>query len=194
MACGVGQELYVFGGVRSQENDNPEQRQMTTCKSEFYHDEIRRYVWKQVLVFFVCFFVFLLLCVMHPHFAIFSLFAATAHIWSIVVHQKLFGFADFELQIVIAPCNEALCIPLWKFSLKPLFHCSKNLLTHFSITEVNTKGHRAKTESCLTFASTSTERFCWDKLKLTATCAALSPVKSQPSSPSTPRSLSLRSI
>lgn len=42
VACGVGQELYVFGGVRSQENDNPEQRQMTTCKSEFYHDEMRR--------------------------------------------------------------------------------------------------------------------------------------------------------
>lgn len=44
VACGVGQELYVFGGVRSQENDNPEQRQMTTCKSEFYHDEMRRWM------------------------------------------------------------------------------------------------------------------------------------------------------
>ncbi|KAF3689268.1 Gigaxonin Kelch-like protein 16 [Channa argus] len=44
VACGVGQELYVFGGVRSQENDNPEQRHMTTCKSEFYHDEMRRWM------------------------------------------------------------------------------------------------------------------------------------------------------
>lgn len=44
VACGVGQELYVFGGVRSQENGNPEQRQMMTCKSEFYHDEMRRWM------------------------------------------------------------------------------------------------------------------------------------------------------
>ncbi|XP_072292005.1 gigaxonin [Eucyclogobius newberryi] len=44
VACGIGQELYVFGGVRSQENDNPEQRQMMTCKSEFYHDEFRRWM------------------------------------------------------------------------------------------------------------------------------------------------------
>lgn len=44
VACGVGQELYVFGGVRSQENENAEQRQMTTCKSEFYHDEMRRWM------------------------------------------------------------------------------------------------------------------------------------------------------
>uniref|UniRef100_A0A3Q1F7R7 Gigaxonin n=1 Tax=Acanthochromis polyacanthus TaxID=80966 RepID=A0A3Q1F7R7_9TELE len=44
VACGVGQELYVFGGVRSQENENPEQRQMMTCKSEFYHDEMRRWM------------------------------------------------------------------------------------------------------------------------------------------------------
>ncbi|MEQ2196382.1 hypothetical protein XENOCAPTIV_023258 [Xenoophorus captivus] len=41
VACGVSQELYVFGGVRSQESENPEQRQMMTCKSEFYHDEMR---------------------------------------------------------------------------------------------------------------------------------------------------------
>ncbi|XP_034021580.1 gigaxonin-like, partial [Thalassophryne amazonica] len=45
VACGVGQELYVFGGVRSQEEDNPEQRQMTSCKSEFYHDEMRRWMY-----------------------------------------------------------------------------------------------------------------------------------------------------
>ncbi|KAM4618988.1 gigaxonin isoform 2-T2 [Polymixia lowei] len=45
VACGVGQELYVFGGVRSQESDNPEQRHMTTCKSEFYHDEMRRWMY-----------------------------------------------------------------------------------------------------------------------------------------------------
>ncbi|XP_039988095.1 gigaxonin isoform X5 [Xiphias gladius] len=44
VACGVGQELYVFGGVRSQEPDNPEERHMTTCKSEFYHDEMRRWM------------------------------------------------------------------------------------------------------------------------------------------------------
>ncbi|XP_051918030.1 gigaxonin [Hippocampus zosterae] len=44
VACGVGKELYVFGGVRSQENDNPEQRHMMTCKSEFYHDEMRRWM------------------------------------------------------------------------------------------------------------------------------------------------------
>ncbi|XP_029951948.1 LOW QUALITY PROTEIN: gigaxonin [Salarias fasciatus] len=45
VACGVGQELYVFGGVRSQENeDATAQRQMTTCKSEFYHDEMRRWM------------------------------------------------------------------------------------------------------------------------------------------------------
>jgi len=44
VACGVGKELYVFGGVQSQERDNPEERQMTACKSEFYHDEMRRSV------------------------------------------------------------------------------------------------------------------------------------------------------
>uniref|UniRef100_A0A3B3H382 Gigaxonin n=1 Tax=Oryzias latipes TaxID=8090 RepID=A0A3B3H382_ORYLA len=44
VACGVGQELYVFGGVRSKENENPETRQMLTCKSEFYHDELRRWM------------------------------------------------------------------------------------------------------------------------------------------------------
>lgn len=44
VACGIGQELYVFGGVRSQETQNPERRQMMTCKSEFYHEEMRRLV------------------------------------------------------------------------------------------------------------------------------------------------------
>uniref|UniRef100_A0A8C6PSH4 Gigaxonin n=1 Tax=Nothobranchius furzeri TaxID=105023 RepID=A0A8C6PSH4_NOTFU len=44
VACGIGQELYVFGGVRSQESENPEQRQMMTCKSEFYHNDIRRWM------------------------------------------------------------------------------------------------------------------------------------------------------
>lgn len=43
VACGIGQELYVFGGVRSQEDRNPERRQMMTCKSEFYHEEMRRW-------------------------------------------------------------------------------------------------------------------------------------------------------
>ncbi|XP_030646596.1 gigaxonin [Chanos chanos] len=45
VACGVGQELYVFGGVRSKETDNPEHNQMTTCKSEFYHDEFKRWMY-----------------------------------------------------------------------------------------------------------------------------------------------------
>ncbi|XP_029109122.1 gigaxonin isoform X2 [Scleropages formosus] len=44
VACGVGQELYVFGGVRSRESDNPESSQMTTCKSEFYHEELKRWM------------------------------------------------------------------------------------------------------------------------------------------------------
>lgn len=44
VACGIGQELYVFGGVRSQETQNPERRQMMTCKSEFYHEDMRRLV------------------------------------------------------------------------------------------------------------------------------------------------------
>ncbi|XP_046890221.1 gigaxonin [Hypomesus transpacificus] len=45
VACGVGQELYVFGGVRSKDSENPENSQMTTCKSEFYHDEMRRWLY-----------------------------------------------------------------------------------------------------------------------------------------------------
>ncbi|KAM6946111.1 gigaxonin [Aplochiton taeniatus] len=45
VACGVGQELYVFGGVRSQNSDHPENSPMTTCKSEFYHDEMRRWMY-----------------------------------------------------------------------------------------------------------------------------------------------------
>lgn len=44
VACGVGQELYVFGGVRSKDADNPESSQMTICKSEFFHDELKRRV------------------------------------------------------------------------------------------------------------------------------------------------------
>lgn len=42
VACGVSQELYVFGGVRSRDADNPESSQMMTCKSEFYHEELKR--------------------------------------------------------------------------------------------------------------------------------------------------------
>ncbi|XP_076126103.1 gigaxonin isoform X1 [Alosa pseudoharengus] len=45
VACGVGQELYVFGGVRSRDTDNPESSQMTTCKSEFYHDDLKRWMY-----------------------------------------------------------------------------------------------------------------------------------------------------
>lgn len=46
VACGVGQELYVFGGVRSRDADNPESSQMTICKSEFFHDELKRWVFQ----------------------------------------------------------------------------------------------------------------------------------------------------
>lgn len=42
VACGIGQELYVFGGVRNRDSDNPESSQMTICKSEFFHDELKR--------------------------------------------------------------------------------------------------------------------------------------------------------
>uniref|UniRef100_A0A8C7N9X9 Gigaxonin n=1 Tax=Oncorhynchus kisutch TaxID=8019 RepID=A0A8C7N9X9_ONCKI len=45
VACGVGQELYVFGGVRSRDSDNPESSTMTTCKSEFFHDEMKRWMY-----------------------------------------------------------------------------------------------------------------------------------------------------
>ena len=40
----MGKELYVFGGVQTKEHENPDQRHMTTCKSEFYHDDMRRSV------------------------------------------------------------------------------------------------------------------------------------------------------
>ena len=40
----MGKELYVFGGVQSKEHENPQERHMTTCKSEFYHDDMRRSV------------------------------------------------------------------------------------------------------------------------------------------------------
>ncbi len=56
----------------------------------------------------------------------------------------------------------------------------------FSVTEVNTNGHRAENDSCLTCVFISTECFGRDELKLTAQCAALSLIKSQPRSPSTP--------
>lgn len=45
VACGVGQELYVFGGVRSRETDHPQTTEMLTCKSEFYHDEYKRWMY-----------------------------------------------------------------------------------------------------------------------------------------------------
>lgn len=41
VACGVGMELYVFGGVRSRENE--QNSEMVACKSEFYHDDFKRY-------------------------------------------------------------------------------------------------------------------------------------------------------
>ncbi|XP_056622637.1 gigaxonin [Triplophysa dalaica] len=44
VACGIAQELYVFGGVRNREVDNPETTQMTIAKSEFFHDELKRWM------------------------------------------------------------------------------------------------------------------------------------------------------
>ncbi len=87
------------------------------------------------------------------------------------------------------------------FILHLCFHSSSGLSCHsgvapgfqflidFTITEVNTSGHRAENDSCLTCVSISTEYFCQDKPKLTAKRAARSLVKSQPSSASTPLSL-----
>uniref|UniRef100_A0ABM5EUV8 Gigaxonin isoform X2 n=1 Tax=Pogona vitticeps TaxID=103695 RepID=A0ABM5EUV8_9SAUR len=43
MACGVASELYVFGGVRSR--DDNQSNEMVTCKSEFYHDEFKRWIY-----------------------------------------------------------------------------------------------------------------------------------------------------
>ncbi|MBN3298232.1 GAN protein, partial [Amia calva] len=45
VACGVGQELYVFGGVRSRETEDPQNNEMLTCKSEFYHDDFKRWMY-----------------------------------------------------------------------------------------------------------------------------------------------------
>nr|XP_005907950.1 PREDICTED: LOW QUALITY PROTEIN: gigaxonin [Bos mutus] len=43
VACGVAMELYVFGGVRSREDIQG--GEMVTCKSEFYHDEFKRWIY-----------------------------------------------------------------------------------------------------------------------------------------------------
>ncbi|XP_029418154.1 gigaxonin isoform X2 [Nannospalax galili] len=43
VACGVAMELYVFGGVRSREDIQGSE--MVTCKSEFYHDEFKRWIY-----------------------------------------------------------------------------------------------------------------------------------------------------
>ncbi|XP_078473793.1 gigaxonin [Lampetra fluviatilis] len=45
VACGVGQELYVFGGVRRKEGENVPEGQMVTCKSEMYHDQVKRWTY-----------------------------------------------------------------------------------------------------------------------------------------------------
>ncbi|XP_059849123.1 gigaxonin isoform X1 [Hypanus sabinus] len=45
VACGVGLELYVFGGVRSREGATAENSEMVTCKSEFYHDHFKRWIY-----------------------------------------------------------------------------------------------------------------------------------------------------
>ncbi|KAM4722131.1 gigaxonin [Rhinophrynus dorsalis] len=44
VACGVGMELYVFGGVRSRENET-QNSDMVACKSEFYHDDFKRWIY-----------------------------------------------------------------------------------------------------------------------------------------------------
>ncbi|XP_053556654.1 gigaxonin [Bombina bombina] len=44
VACGVGLELYVFGGVRSRENET-QNSDMVACKSEFYHDDFKRWIY-----------------------------------------------------------------------------------------------------------------------------------------------------
>nr|AAH80381.1 MGC81691 protein [Xenopus laevis] len=44
VACGVGMELYVFGGVRSRDNDT-QNSDMVACKSEFYHDDFKRWIY-----------------------------------------------------------------------------------------------------------------------------------------------------
>ncbi|XP_072452058.1 gigaxonin isoform X1 [Chiloscyllium punctatum] len=45
VACGVGLELYVFGGVRSREGHDAESNEMVTCRSEFYHDQFKRWIY-----------------------------------------------------------------------------------------------------------------------------------------------------
>jgi hypothetical protein len=57
VACGVGQELYVFGGVRSRDSDNPESSTMTTCKSEFFHDEMKRSIIGLTLIKYILVFI-----------------------------------------------------------------------------------------------------------------------------------------
>uniref|UniRef100_A0A8C5N4I7 Gigaxonin n=1 Tax=Leptobrachium leishanense TaxID=445787 RepID=A0A8C5N4I7_9ANUR len=44
VACGVGLELYVFGGVRSREHET-QNSEMVACKSEFYHDDFKRWIY-----------------------------------------------------------------------------------------------------------------------------------------------------
>ncbi|MEE6499919.1 hypothetical protein FKM82_003636 [Ascaphus truei] len=44
VACGVSMELYVFGGVRSRDNET-QNSDMVACKSEFYHDDFKRWIY-----------------------------------------------------------------------------------------------------------------------------------------------------
>ncbi len=95
------------------------------------------------------------------------------------------GFSHLTLARLGSAVNVNLR-PLWTLELLLYFPV---FLMDFKIAEVNTNGHRAENDSCLTCDSISTVRFRWYKLKLTAQCDALSLVKSQPRSPSTPLSL-----
>lgn len=47
----------MFGGVRSRDSDNPESSPMTTCKSEFFHDEMKRSIIGLTLIKYVLVFI-----------------------------------------------------------------------------------------------------------------------------------------
>uniref|UniRef100_A0A8C4PZY5 Gigaxonin n=2 Tax=Eptatretus burgeri TaxID=7764 RepID=A0A8C4PZY5_EPTBU len=45
VACGLGQDLYVFGGVRRKESEPAADSPMVTCKSEIYQDSNKRWMY-----------------------------------------------------------------------------------------------------------------------------------------------------
>ncbi len=109
------------------------------------------------------------------------------------------GFSHFGSAVNVNPPNSgnSQCLFLLFFFwcvMSSRRRAGFQFLMDFTITEVHINSHRAENDSCLTCVSIHTERFCWDELKLTAQCAALSLIKGQPRSPSTPLSLSLWSI